>query len=216
MVLDQLQYSKAIRYERINAKGQKVMILNKNKFIALFKNLVLREIGLVFGLFVLFQIILWLFPHHEYTWLLAKLVLVISATKIVYILFYSISKLRVTLACCYSFNDILYVYTLILGILIVSFAADYYCLKSCMSESFLFTNQVDGSIAQAFDLLYFSIVTFATIGYGDIVPLTFEAKMLVIFEIISSFIMITFVISNIGRSDPLSQKKPIQTYLKKK
>ena len=54
--------------------------------------------------------------------------------------------------------------------------------------------------ALAFDFFYFSVVTFATIGYGDIVPIAAEAKLLVLFEIASSFIMITFVIANVGRT----------------
>lgn len=60
-------------------------------------------------------------------------------------------------------------------------------------------DKTDDTILRAFDFLYFSVVTFATIGYGDIVPMVAEAKLLVLFEISSSFIMITFVISNISR-----------------
>ncbi|MEQ8683302.1 MAG: ion channel [Cyclobacteriaceae bacterium] len=83
--------------------------------------------------------------------------------------------------------------------MVISFAVDYYCLMSCMPHSFLLTQDVNNPIVMGFDFFYFSVVTFATIGYGDIVPMTIEAKLLVLFEILSSFIMITFVVSSVGR-----------------
>lgn len=83
--------------------------------------------------------------------------------------------------------------------MVISFAVDYYCLMSCMPNAFLLTQEISDPLVMGFDFLYFSIVTFATIGYGDIFPMIAEAKLLVLFEILSSFIMITFVISTIGR-----------------
>ncbi|MDW3212149.1 MAG: potassium channel family protein [Reichenbachiella sp.] len=91
--------------------------------------------------------------------------------------------------------------------MVASFAVDYYCLMSCMPNSFLLAQAITDPLTLAFDFLYFSIVTFATIGYGDIVPLVWEAKLLVLLEIISSFIMITFVISNLRKINNTTPNK---------
>ena len=159
-----------------------------------------KEIGLIIGLLVIFNILFWLFPHHKYSWILSKVVVLFSAFKVYYLLAFSVKKLKSQLACCHSFYDILGVYALILGIMVTSFAIDYYCLMSCLPSSFSIAQMAADRYALAFDFFYFSVVTFATIGYGDIVPIAAEAKLLVLFEIASSFIMITFVIANVGRT----------------
>jgi hypothetical protein len=56
---------------------------------------------------------------------------------------------------------------------IVGFAGIYYAL---MDKPF-------------FDCLYFSVVTFATVGYGDILPITLLQKAFVIFEILIGYLM---------------------------
>ena len=163
------------------------------------KALASREIVLIIGLLVVYNLLLWQLPHHEYAWILSKIVVLFSILKVYYLLAFSIRRLRSCLDCCHSFYEILGIYALILGIMVISFAVDYYCLMSCMPNSFLLTQEVSSPFIMAFDFLYFSVVTFATIGYGDIVPIVTEAKLLVLFEILSSFIMITFVISSVGR-----------------
>ena len=171
------------------------------------KALATREIGLIIVLLVMYNVLLWMFPHHESAWILSKVVLLFSVIKVYYLLAFSVRRLKSCLACCHSFYDILGVYALILGIMVISFAVDYYCLMSCMPDSFLFAQTAKEPLMLAFDFLYFSIVTFATIGYGDIVPLVAEAKLLVLFEILSSFIMITFVISNVSRMSEIASHK---------
>ena len=55
-----------------------------------------------------------------------------------------------------------------------------------------------GYLSFLFEFFYFSVVTFAAIGYGDIVPLTYPARILVIMEIAQSFVLIVFGLSNIN------------------
>ncbi|MGE5389467.1 MAG: ion channel [Deltaproteobacteria bacterium] len=43
--------------------------------------------------------------------------------------------------------------------------------------------------------LYFSLVTFATVGYGDIYPLSMVAKLLVMTEVMASMILLPLVIA---------------------
>lgn len=48
-----------------------------------------------------------------------------------------------------------------------------------------------------FDLLYFTITTFTTIGFGDIVPINFYAKLITILIAFSSVVVITIFLGSI-------------------
>ena len=52
-----------------------------------------------------------------------------------------------------------------------------------------------GAVLSFFDAFYFSAVTLATVGFGDIVPVSRSAKLLVMAEIFVSLANVTFVLS---------------------
>ena len=60
------------------------------------------------------------------------------------------------------------------------------------------------------EFLYFSLVTFTTTGFGDIVPRTNEARILISMEIVLAFISIIFIISNFGSLVEHVQDQDIQ------
>ena len=84
-------------------------------------------------------------------------------------------------------------------VVVVAFALDYTICNSLMEKAFVFTN---GSVTptnlfEAFaDFLYFSVVTLATVGFGDISPAIITTRILVVFEIISGFILVVVVLTN--------------------
>lgn len=59
-----------------------------------------------------------------------------------------------------------------------------------------------------FNLLYFSVVTFATVGYGDITAGSLPAKGIVMIEIMSSFIFIIIILSNFTSLRAAFTQKP--------
>lgn len=52
-----------------------------------------------------------------------------------------------------------------------------------------------GANTSFFTYIYFSIVTFTTLGYGDILPQTILGQLLVIFEVISGYMMLGGIVS---------------------
>ncbi|WP_182220216.1 ion channel [Rugamonas fusca] len=67
------------------------------------------------------------------------------------------------------------------------------------------------SVTDSFSAYYFSVITSATIGYGDIVP-TFDGRKLVVIEAFCSFIflavVVTYVIGSLGQpNDNASQEE---------
>lgn len=74
----------------------------------------------------------------------------------------------------------------------------YLLLAHIIPESFSFGGQRGtGGLAQAFDILYFSFVTLNTVGYGDITPLSAQARMLSILEASIGTFYVTIVIARL-------------------
>ena len=66
-------------------------------------------------------------------------------------------------------------------------------------DSFSFNNfpVSEGSISKipTMSMIYYSIVTFTTLGFGDITPLTNEAMLAVIAEVVSGYIFLGMLVS---------------------
>ncbi|MFI8089024.1 potassium channel family protein [Streptomyces sp. NPDC086080] len=71
--------------------------------------------------------------------------------------------------------------------------------------------QVDG-IATRLDALYFTLVTLATIGYGDITPHGQAARLVAVLQILYSFIFLTAAATALSRSlrDTVSHRESPQ------
>lgn len=61
-----------------------------------------------------------------------------------------------------------------LGVLICILALEYMMIYSCYTTSHEFYSVGDGRTLSAYDLLYYLVISFTTIGYGDIYPVPFE------------------------------------------
>lgn len=88
--------------------------------------------------------------------------------------------------------------------LLIGFASIYYNLYKINSYNFICHNNHLGIV----DSIYFSIVTFATVGYGEIIPNSNLTKILVSTEIfVSIFVLIIIVSSYINKEIVQSKQK---------
>ena len=72
--------------------------------------------------------------------------------------------------------------------LILSFGASYYAMSVANPASF--SRQLS-----ILDSIYFSVITIATVGYGDIAPVAGYAKVFTIFEVLLGLLYILFIVS---------------------
>ena len=75
---------------------------------------------------------------------------------------------------------------------VVVFAAIYQWVTP---EGFIFTNDTLGPIPSGRDKLYYSIVTFTTLGFGDIVPSEPWTRFWVAVEVVVGYVMLGGLIS---------------------
>lgn len=80
---------------------------------------------------------------------------------------------------------------------LLTFTANYWCLFDNDPSSITGLN-ASSTFRELLDMFYFSCVTFATVGYGDILPKSMAAKSCVILEMATAFFLVVFVISNAG------------------
>ncbi len=171
----------------------------KLKLLEIVEAILARELViLVLGILIYTSLFLFLDHLAVQNLILANFVIVYAIIKILYILFFTFKRFDRCLMLSNTFYDDLTSYSIIIGIMVVSFALDFLCINLCLPGSFLGTNMGSSLISDIFNFLYFSLVTFSTIGFGDIVPLKFHSRFLVSLEVIASFIMIVFVIANIN------------------
>jgi hypothetical protein len=78
----------------------------------------------------------------------------------------------------------------------LSFAIDYYCLMQLNRENLSGIRQEFQGATLMFECLYFSILNFSFFGYGDILPTTIPAKMVVLMQVVTAFTTVIFLISD--------------------
>jgi hypothetical protein len=139
------------------------------------------------------------FVEHDLAWV-PYLVVLFALIKSIYFTFFTFMQVNKSIKQCHSFAQLLWIFGMLVILIIFSYAADFNCIAAANTTSFqgLKTSGSLGYLSVLFEFFYFSVVTFAAIGYGDIVPLTTPAKLLVIMEIGQSFVLVVFGLSNIN------------------
>ncbi|MBV6643201.1 MAG: two pore domain potassium channel family protein [Cyclobacteriaceae bacterium] len=152
--------------------------------------------SLVVGLVFMLYVYLMQFVDHTSRWI-PVLVVFLSLSKVVFFTLYSFGQIKEWIDHNHSVSSLVRIFGLAIFLMIFSFASDYVCLAGFDKSAFIFGKEPSIWI-QLYEAFYFSMVTFASIGYGDTVPVTILAKALVMIEITQSFLLIVFGLSNIN------------------
>ncbi|HCQ16058.1 MAG TPA: ion transporter [Cryomorphaceae bacterium] len=127
------------------------------------------------------------------------LIPVLALCKVIFFTFFTFRKMQALMNRLAGMSEVLLIFALLVVLMSFSFATDFSCLAEFDRQSFkgISDNTNMSSWKRLFDYFYLSVVTFTSLGYGDIVPLSIPAKLLVMMEVGLSFLLGIFGLSNI-------------------
>jgi voltage-gated potassium channel len=100
-----------------------------------------------------------------------------------------------------------FAFLLVYSLLVVVFA----CVYSILDEVTTSPNfsVLGAARAMSFgEALYFSMITLSTIGFGDIVPVSGEARVLVVVQILFGIVLVLFAFAEIASYEPAPRPRP--------
>ena len=128
------------------------------------------------------------------------LVVGLAFVKTIFIVRLTFLQLSKIIGESHQLTHVLTLFAVLIILITLSFSADYLALYVLNSENFKSATSINGSfLLEFFEFTYFSLITFSSVGFGDIVPLTISGKLLVIMEVFLSFLVLVFGIANINR-----------------
>ncbi len=172
--------------------------LNKKYFFKLLlgKNALL--LISIFGIGFLYIFLMSAIDHHAFPF--PYLILVLALAKTILIASNTLKQLGKLIKICHELNQLLWIFGVLIGISIISFATDYTCLYQFDPASFEgISPGINTYIYQLYHFIYFSVITFSTVGFGDIAPVSGIARFVVMLEISLSFFIIVFALTNIKK-----------------
>ena len=134
------------------------------------------------------------------SYLLELLIVGMALIKTIFIVRLTFIQLGKIIGESHQLTHVLTLFAVLIILIVLSFSADYQALYILSSENFKSTTSLNRSfIPQFFEFIYFSLITFSSVGFGDVVPLTISGKLLVMMEVFLSFLVLVFGIANINR-----------------
>lgn len=127
------------------------------------------------------------------------IILVLAIVKTIIIFSTTLKQLSNLMKICHSMERLLGVFGLLIGISIFSFATDYTCLYQFEPSTFGGIDFSNSYFYNLYHFIYFSVITFSSTGYGDIIPVSGVARFVVMLEIFLSFFIIVFALANIKK-----------------
>ncbi|TVZ28636.1 ion channel [Gillisia sp. Hel_I_86] len=124
----------------------------------------------------------------------------LALMKCSFIVRLTFSQLNKILGQSHYLIHVLFLFGLLISLIILSFTTDYLALYLLDHQHFK-SNALGASPLYIlfFEFFYFSLITFSTVGYGDIVALSHIAKLLVVMEVLLYFFVMVFGVANINR-----------------
>ena len=161
-------------------------LFNSSKYV-----LLVVLIATAIGLYVL--------PNINATYAVIML-LALTLIKIGFIIALSFNQLMKIIGQSHILSHVLVLFGYLIVVIVFSFAIDYTALYFFDPTHFKINNSAGSNgLLVFFDMSYFSLITFSSVGYGDIVPITVTAKIVVVLEVALRFFVLVFGIANVNR-----------------
>jgi hypothetical protein len=125
------------------------------------------------------------------------LIFVFCVAQLLYFVVISLRKLFFEKGLALSYAGILIRISVTIIFVLLTFTVNYWCLFDNDPASIVGLNN-SSLFRELLDMFYFSCVTFATVGYGDILPKSIAAKSTVILEMATAFFIVVFLLSNVS------------------
>lgn len=152
----------------------------------------------ILGIGLLYVILMSVIDHPSFPFHYIILLLAIAKTLLIFVT--TLKQLSKLIKICHSLERLLWVFGLLIIISIFSFATDYTCLYQFEHSTFEgIPAYSDSYIYNLYHFFYFSVITFSTVGYGDITPVSEVARFVVMLEIFLSFFIVVFALANIKK-----------------
>lgn len=155
------------------------------------------KILLEYTVIILLGLVFVYLDEAEFSGTAIKFVILISAGfKSVYFFAKGLRKITELSSSDLEYYEFLVFMAVNIGVIIVSFGLDYFCLYRVDQGSFSGLPQDMDWRLSLFKFFYFSLMIFTNIGIVKMIPETTEAEILVILEALISFVTIIFVLSD--------------------
>lgn len=172
--------------------------IRQQSFVKLLFGKTALPIFSVIGIGILYVVLMSVIDHKSFPF--PYIILVLALFKSMMIASMTLKQLSKMIKICHSLERLLWVFGLLISISIFSFATDYTCLYQFDHSTFDgVSTYSDSYIYNLYQFFYFSIITFSTVGYGDIAPVSELVKFVVMLEIFMSFFIVVFAIANIKK-----------------
>lgn len=143
---------------------------------------------------------LYIIPNLNATTYALIILVALVLIKIGFIIALSFNQIMKIIGETHLLSHVLVLFGFLIVLIVFSFAIDYTALHFIDSAHFKINNSSgNNGLLAFFDMSYFSLITFSSVGYGDIVPITVTAKSLVALEVALRFFVLVFGIANVNR-----------------
>lgn len=121
----------------------------------------------------------------------------LTISKSAYFVFLTFQRIRRTLDADFFYHEFLSFIVYHVLLIILSFAVDFYCLHRIDDSAFFGIQQRPTILDEFITFIYFSVATFTTVGFGDILPRSTSAQVFVSAEVMLAFFFNILIIANI-------------------
>jgi len=178
--------------------NKSIRYIKENGFLKILLSKTVAPIMAIIVVAIIYVALMSFIDHQSFPFPI--IILVFALIKTVLISNNILKQLTNIIEICNSLERLLWVFGLLIGISILSFATDYTCLYQFEHSTFSGIPEIsDVYIYNLFQFIYFSVTTFATVGFGDITPVSDIARFVVMLEIFLSFFIIVFALTNIRK-----------------